>query len=96
MSNAGLRSVTRCAEEFVKPVLCYRVNMREETAIADPPVELELDVALESSPPRISIAVRGTAPSLMAFGALSLLFPHFQKSFSSATSAVSTLGFLST
>lgn len=70
--------------------------MREETAIADPPVELELDVALESSPPRISIAVRGTALSLMAFGALSLLSPHFQKRFSSAASAVSTLVFLST
>lgn len=66
MIHIRLQSVTRCAEEFVKPVLCYGVNVHEETAhpVADPPVELELDVALKSSPSPISIAVRGTAPSL--------------------------------
>lgn len=66
MSHARLQSVTRCAEEFVKPVLCYGVNVHEETAhpVADPPVKLELDVALKSSSPHISIAVGGTAPSL--------------------------------
>lgn len=37
----------------MKPVLCYRVNVLEETAhpVADPPVELEPDAALKSSPP---------------------------------------------
>lgn len=66
MSHARLQSVTRCAEEFVKPVLCCGVNMHEETGhpVSDPPVELELDVALKLSPPPISIAVGGTAPSL--------------------------------
>lgn len=64
MSHAGLRNVTRCAEEFVKPVLCYRINVHEETAVADPPVEQELDLTLESSLPPISIAVGGIALSL--------------------------------
>lgn len=37
----------------MKPVLCYRVNVLEETAhpVADHPVELEPDAALKSSPP---------------------------------------------
>jgi len=64
MSHARLRSVARCAEEFVKPVPCCGFDMHEGTATADPPAELELTIALKSSPPPGSLAVGGTAPSL--------------------------------
>lgn len=63
MSHARLRSVARCAEEFVKPLPCYGCDMREGTAVADPSVELQLTVASKSSPP-CSLAVGGIAPSL--------------------------------
>lgn len=65
MSHARLQSVARCAEEFVKLAPCYRFDMCEGTAVADPPVELELAIASKSSPPSpCSLAVGGTAPSL--------------------------------
>ena len=65
MSHARLWSVSRCAEEFVKPVPCYEFDTHEGTAVADPPAELELTVGSKSSlPPLCSLAVGGTAPSL--------------------------------
>lgn len=66
MSPARLQGVTTCAEEFVNLVLCYGVNVHEETAhsVTGPPVEPVRDVALKSFPPPISTAVGGTAPSL--------------------------------
>lgn len=65
MRHARLRSVARCAEEFVKPVPCYGFDTGEGIAVADPPVELELTIALKSSPPPpCSLTVGDTASSL--------------------------------
>lgn len=66
MSHTRLRSVARCAEEFVNPVACYGFDTYERIPVADLPAELELlAVALKSSPPSpCSFAVGGTAPSL--------------------------------
>lgn len=65
MSHTRLRSVARCAEEFVKPVACYGFDTYEGTAVTDLPAELELlTVALKSPPSPCSLAAGGTAPSL--------------------------------